>query len=159
MHFGDEYTFSPTSFQKSLVSQMRQAGILAVIGSHPHVLQPMALDPDSKFFVAYSLGNLVTVTATDKRQFAAILNLTVHKDQQTGEVTISKLSYVPTWTRMVKGGDGKNHLQVYDIRQALAACQAGTDPELPKNFVNELTNGYAWIQKTLGAQYLDPLPG
>jgi poly-gamma-glutamate capsule biosynthesis protein CapA/YwtB (metallophosphatase superfamily) len=158
MHFGDEYTFSPSSYQKKLVQEMRAAGVTAVIGSHPHVLQPLVVDAGSKYFAAYSLGNLVTTQATGKRQYAAMMKLTVHKDLLTGEVTISKLSYVPTWTRMVVGADGKSHVRVYDIRQAIAACQAGTDPELKKKYLGELTKGYDWIKKMLGEEYLDPLP-
>jgi poly-gamma-glutamate synthesis protein (capsule biosynthesis protein) len=158
IHNGYEYTFTPASDQKKLVNEMRDAGVLAVIGAHPHVLQPMLLDPGGTFFAAYSLGNIVTTQATGKRQYAALLKLTAHKDLATGQVTISSLSYIPTWTRTVKGTDGKSRLRVYDIRQAIAACQAGTDPELPAKYLKELTNGYTWIQGVLGEEYLDPLP-
>ncbi len=157
IHFGNEYTFAPSSQQKKTVDAMRAAGAIAVIGHHPHVLQPMFMDADSKFFAAYSLGNIVTTTSTTQRQFAAILKLTVRKDLVTGDVAISGLSYVPTWTRMLKGADGKARLRVYDIRQALSDCEAGVNPEIPKKYLKELTNGYEWIRKTLGTECLEPV--
>lgn len=155
LHSGVEYTFKPAGAQKRAMYAMRAAGVLAVIGHHPHVLQPLVADKGGKFAAAYSLGNVITTTSTKQRQFAALLKLTVRKDAVTGAVTVASLRYVPTWTRMLKGADGKSRLRVYDIRQALGDCRAGTNQEIPKKYLKELTNGYDWIKKTLGATYLE----
>jgi hypothetical protein len=57
---------------------------------------------------------------------------------------------------MLKCADGKSRLRVYDIRQALGDCKAGTNPEIPRKYLKELANGYDWIKKTLDTSYLEP---
>ena len=56
-HFGTEYVAEPTDWQRTLARAAIDAGASAVIGSHPHVLQPWERYRDGVIF--YSLGNFV----------------------------------------------------------------------------------------------------
>ena len=59
LHWGIEYDpHPPTARQRSLARTALRAGAVAVIGAHPHVLQPIAR-PGRHRVVAYSLGNFV----------------------------------------------------------------------------------------------------
>ena len=60
MHWGNEYESLPTSSQKQLAEFCFEQGANLVIGSHPHVLQPMEWRRDKNQFVVYSLGNFVS---------------------------------------------------------------------------------------------------
>jgi len=64
MHWGVEYELTPSARQQFLAHWLRQQGVVAVIGSHPHVPQPIQTKKNSHgdvtFLVAYSLGNFIS---------------------------------------------------------------------------------------------------
>ena len=57
VHWGVEYTNEPDEAQIALAEFMAEQGADLIIGSHPHVVQPMVKLRDAT--VAYSLGNFV----------------------------------------------------------------------------------------------------
>ena len=57
VHWGVERMTCPDARQRDFAFQLLQHGADAVIGHHPHVLQPVVLDEGK--LVAYSLGNFV----------------------------------------------------------------------------------------------------
>lgn len=64
MHWGQEYKTMPSPDEIELSKWLIGLGVNHVIGSHPHVIQPMVLLGDSvspqKNFVAFSLGNYIS---------------------------------------------------------------------------------------------------
>ncbi len=56
-HWGVEYSLAPTDLMKSLAHQFIDAGADLVIGSHPHVIEPMEIYNGKKIY--YSLGNFI----------------------------------------------------------------------------------------------------
>ena len=56
-HWGVEYATQPTREQVELAHHMIDAGADLIVGSHPHVVQPMEKYHDR--WIAYSLGNFV----------------------------------------------------------------------------------------------------
>ena len=63
-HWGEEYSTKPSREQRALASWSAKNGIDIVIGSHPHVLQPVehiySSDSSRRTTVYYSLGNFVS---------------------------------------------------------------------------------------------------
>jgi poly-gamma-glutamate synthesis protein (capsule biosynthesis protein) len=62
VHWGEESKPCPNGDQLKLGRAVRAAGATAVIGSHPHVLQPLVQEgtmTDTPGVIAYSLGNFV----------------------------------------------------------------------------------------------------
>ncbi len=61
MHWGIEGDPCPSGVQIRLARLLRDAGATAVIGAHPHVLQPIVHDPTDRGdgVIAYSLGNFI----------------------------------------------------------------------------------------------------
>ena len=57
VHWGVEYARSPAKEQVDWARQMIDAGADLVVGSHPHVVQP--LEEYRGHWIAYSLGNFV----------------------------------------------------------------------------------------------------
>jgi len=59
VHWGVEYQGGASDRQKDLARQFAQAGAVLVVGTHPHVLQPVEWveTGDRKTLVLYSLGN------------------------------------------------------------------------------------------------------
>jgi poly-gamma-glutamate synthesis protein (capsule biosynthesis protein) len=61
-HWGEEYQHSPSRAQRDLGAALVAAGAMAVIGAHPHVVQPweLAEGPMGRGLIAYSTGNFVS---------------------------------------------------------------------------------------------------
>lgn len=57
LHWGNEYSRVPTEGQKQLAHDLIDAGAAAVVGHHPHVIQPVEVYRGKPIF--YSLGNFV----------------------------------------------------------------------------------------------------
>lgn len=58
MHWGNEYTHVPTDEQKEVAKYLSSLGVNLIIGSHPHVIQPIGYVDD--MLVIYSLGNFIS---------------------------------------------------------------------------------------------------
>lgn len=58
MHWGIEYQEAPSDYQKDMASYLASLGVDIIIGTHPHVIQPIEWIGDT--LVIYSLGNFVS---------------------------------------------------------------------------------------------------
>lgn len=63
MHWGSEYTHTPTAYQKDMAKFLAENGVDVVIGTHPHVVQP--IDFIDNTLVIYSLGNFISAQEND----------------------------------------------------------------------------------------------
>ena len=62
-HWGTEYMTSPSGYQEDFAKQMVQAGADLIVGTHPHVVQPVdwvESENGNKALCYYSLGNYVS---------------------------------------------------------------------------------------------------
>ncbi len=62
-HWGTEYTMKPSAYQQKFALQMVEAGADLIIGTHPHVVQPMEwieAENGNRALCYYSLGNYVS---------------------------------------------------------------------------------------------------
>lgn len=71
LHFGLEWELEPSDAQREQARAAIDAGAALVIGSHPHVLQPVEAYGDG--LIAYSLGNFVFDGFWDPANDSAIL--------------------------------------------------------------------------------------
>jgi poly-gamma-glutamate synthesis protein (capsule biosynthesis protein) len=124
-HWGAEYTANPNGEQVRLGHRMLDAGALAVIGSHPHVLQPWErhMTPDGReTFIIYSLGNFVSGQTQLARRSTMLLYLGLTR-RSDGEVVVHGARYVPL--HMTSAG-GALTLQAIDRVGGLAESRALT---------------------------------
>lgn len=101
VHWGNEYSFTPTERQEHLAQQMTDWGVDIVIGHHPHVLQPVETRETADgrtALIAYSLGNFASAQADAYCLIGGVLDYTVTRQEEGGEVEISsyKLESVVT---------------------------------------------------------------
>lgn len=97
-HWGAEYSSRPTARQRHLAQAAADAGAVAIVGSHPHVLQPLEqlLAADGRPVpVAYSLGNLISTQWRLEQRTGAILYLDLARDPQ-GRLLATDPRYLPT---------------------------------------------------------------
>lgn len=106
LHWGEEYHRLPSNEQKQLTNFLFNNGVTLIIGSHPHVIQPMALKYPSetpiytsmvkpKGAVVYSLGNFVSNQNSKHTDGGAIAYFTLVKSDDKTE--ISNASYSLVW--------------------------------------------------------------
>ena len=64
IHWGEEYQLSANTWQKSIAQKLSNLGVDIIIGSHPHVVQPIELihseDGENTTVCLYSTGNAVS---------------------------------------------------------------------------------------------------
>lgn len=105
-HWGAEYVETPTADQRRLARAALNAGAAAVIGSHPHVLQPIEpyrTSDGRDTFIAYSLGNFIASQWAIARRSSVILFFDLVPDG-AGGLTAQMPAYLPTRvTRYVSG--------------------------------------------------------
>lgn len=64
MHWGVEYTHNPTEYEKDMASYLSSLGVDLIIGTHPHVIQPVTWIDNT--LVIYSLGNFLSAQYQNK---------------------------------------------------------------------------------------------
>jgi len=83
-HWGVEYAAAPNREQEELAQAMIDAGADLIVGSHPHVVQPLAQYQGR--WVAYSLGNFVFDQKDPATHRGLLLKITV-RDKKIAGVT------------------------------------------------------------------------
>jgi len=99
VHWGSEYMSEPNRQQKALTEFCFRHGAKMVIGSHPHVLQPMQWRKQEDKLIAYSLGNFVSGQRLRFRDGGAVLNVELEKINwnDSTHTTIRNASYDLEW--------------------------------------------------------------
>ncbi len=99
MHWGNEYQSLPTKAQKKLAQRLFDKGVAIIIGSHPHVLQPMEFLKDTitneSHLIAYSLGNYVSNQRPRRRDGGAMIRFSLIKEN--GKTRIVNPGYYLTY--------------------------------------------------------------
>lgn len=99
MHWGTEYSTKPDAFQKELSKKMCQWGVDLIIGSHPHVIEPMEWiesENGHKTLVYYSLGNYVSRQLEAINLLGAMADVTLRYNG--GSVWIEDYAFIPIVT-------------------------------------------------------------
>ena len=83
-HWGNEYHYNPNVHQKKAADSAFANGASLIVGTHPHVLQPVEvrLESDEVRAVAWSLGNFVSFQRTLPRERSVILSTEFVKDDE-----------------------------------------------------------------------------
>jgi poly-gamma-glutamate synthesis protein (capsule biosynthesis protein) len=95
VHWGEQYRDRPVQSQKKWFAYFKSLGVNIVIGSHPHVIEPMEWDKEQNTLVVYSLGNFVSNQRSFPRDGAGIFELTLTKKEQ--QTFINQANYQLTW--------------------------------------------------------------
>lgn len=90
-HWGDEYQRLPNKSQKAIAEFCFKKGVKLVIGSHPHVLQPIEWRKENDQLVVYSLGNFVSGQSSRYKNGGAMVYIELQK--KFGTTLIDKAEY------------------------------------------------------------------
>ena len=155
LHWGVEYSPLPTAEQRALAREFFSEGADVILGSHPHVIQPleiMQID-DKQKFVIYSMGNSMGNQNGVERNSGVILSLQFTKDRLSGATSLSGFSYIPTYIQPYYA-NGRRLFRVIPIEETIQAIKAGEDPYLDADSIPMLEQIWAATDQ----QLTRPLP-
>jgi poly-gamma-glutamate capsule biosynthesis protein CapA/YwtB (metallophosphatase superfamily) len=99
IHWGEEYQRLENREQQRLAAFILKNGADAIIGSHPHVVQPVKFYPGSDStvnkIVVYSLGNFVSNQRAQYKDGGILVELKLLKT--TDKTRVADFSYMPSW--------------------------------------------------------------
>lgn len=114
MHWGLEYQLKENAVQQQLAQFLFQQGADLVIGSHPHVVQPIKEEPFTKEdgtegsgLVVYSLGNFISNQTQANTDGGIMFEIELLKSRYTGGLTFGNYRYIPVWRLIQKDKSGK----------------------------------------------------
>ncbi len=146
MHWQTEDITSPDESQKEIAAKLVDMGADIIIGTGPHVLQPIEFvqrEDGSQALIIWSLGNFISTQANDPNLLGGLADVTVKKDYGTGKVTISNVSFIPTVTHYGPSRSNVRIIPFADYSESLAASHgAGTTYSFMKKFYEEMYGEY-----------------
>ena len=122
-HWGTEYVLEETSAQRKWADFFAENGADLVIGTHPHVIEPVEWVDDT--LVYYSLGNFVNWTSgtgegVANRMVGGMAQITIGPDEM-GEVCITEWNVEPLVCHLESGFGGVTVYPLSEYTEELAA--------------------------------------
>lgn len=100
LHWGQEYRREPHSSQLAISRLLIREGVSVILGSHPHVVQPIQVNSDKNgrpsSVVVYSLGNAIS-HMKDRYCESGMAVFVEFQKRGKQSVTLSSLEYLPFW--------------------------------------------------------------
>ena len=149
-HWGNEYHFQPNIHQKRAADIAFQNGADLIIGTHPHVLQPVEVrisSDDKVKAVAWSLGNFVSFQRTLPRERSIILAAEFVKDDNN-VTRLVKLSEAPLY--VIAPGQKRTEVTYAGTDEKIIASLDFSG--LNKSQINNLRTIGRRVNEFLGAQ-------
>ena len=132
VHWGSEYNDDISKTQKSIVNIMKKQGVDVILGTHPHLVQPIDYDPIAGTLVAYSLGDFFGDADRGGTNYSIILDLEITKDAAAGTTKVTGYSYTPIYT--VKKTETEGDYQISRVLRIDKALEAYSG-----NFLDRVT--------------------
>ena len=120
-HWGIEYELTERAPQRELAKFMLDNGADAVIGGHPHVIQPMHRTGGA---VVYSMGNFVSGMRTTDTRGGAMVSMHIKRDK-AGKAVIDGMKYRLVFTIPGQPGRRSDRLIFVDPDTDIAASAGG----------------------------------
>lgn len=159
MHWGNEYKVVQNSTQEDLADFLFENGVDIILGSHPHVLEPMEKrtitleDGSTKDgFVIYSLGNFVSGQIYANTKSTVILDIQITKSSE-GKITIDSINYTPVYLYDAgSSSKSRSRYTLIDIEKAISDYENSEPNSVSKSLYNTLKEELKSIKKHVGEE-------
>lgn len=97
-HWGNEYAKIPSEYQRKFAQEMTEAGADLLIGTHPHVPQPVewiAAENGNRALCYYSLGNYVSLQKQAACMLEGLAWVTFHVSEDGVSIAEDKTGVLP----------------------------------------------------------------
>ena len=155
-HWGTEYKLEPDNKQKEWANIFLEEGVDLVLGTHPHVIEPIEWLTDEnghQMLVYYSIGNFVNGTSSTghgvtNRMVGGIADITLERNEETGEVFIRDYDAIPIVCHVDTGTEYTvYYLEDYTEELASENLILSQDSEFSKALCEELVD-QVWGEET-----------
>ena len=149
-HWGTEYVYEPVKAQKDLAKFYFDNGVDLIIGTHPHVLEPVEWmrSDDHEMLIYYSLGNFISYQKEAPRMLGGMANITIVKNGD--DTSINKAGITAIVTHYEHGPSDYNYgiYKLEDYTPELASKHGVSD--LAKNGPMDYYEIYELAKEVLG---------
>lgn len=160
MHWGTEDSPQINADQRAQVAKLASLGVDLVIGTGPHVLQPVEVvsRPDGGDMVVwYSLGNMLSSQLYIPQLFSGIATMDIKMDPSTQKISIENLGFIPTymhyeWTAAEEAASlllARRNPMIYPLSEAavpLAKSNNRTTVEAQRNYIISILGDKVTVQ-------------
>jgi poly-gamma-glutamate synthesis protein (capsule biosynthesis protein) len=150
LHWGSEYNDQTSKTQDTIVKIMKDAGVDAIIGTHPHYVQKVTYNAETGMLVAYSLGDLLGDATRPGSDYSVILDLEITKSGATGEVKITGFDYTPIY--IVNDTANGGSIRVMRIREAMDAYEADSIGAVSKETYEAMKSALKRIESRISGK-------
>lgn len=145
-HWGTENSTSVSDYQREYVKLFSDLGVDIVIGTHPHVLQPVEWVENEttgkKMLVYYSIGNFISHQTSLNQLCGGMAEIKIEKKNDEISITSAKLAPVVCW---YKSSGGNYQFAVYKLSDYTdelgdTHAQSGATPEYFRKYASEIVS-------------------
>lgn len=136
LHWGVEYSPKPTEEQRMMARKFLEKGADVILGSHPHVIQPMEvvnIDGRDKV-IFYSMGNFISHQRGVERNSGIVAKLKFTKDMKQNATFLEEASYTPTFSHSYNDS-GRLRFRVVPVKKTIEKIVNGEEPYLDKSYI------------------------
>ena len=154
LHWGSEYSEEITSSQKEIASLLISNGVSLIVGSHSHYVGPMENGRSSIFrsdstFIAYGLGDFLSVADTTSARNGCILNVRI--DKKGEEIHLASVSYTPTFSAAPDRNLDITEYEILDSLDAISFYENGYYNRISKSLYERLLSAVERMKEQTGA--------
>lgn len=155
IHWGIENSHEVTDAQRELAQKMFDWGADIILGTHPHVLQPIEIltssDGEREGFVIYSLGNFISAQDVPDNLVGGVLDFTVYKNMSSGEISVGHPYLTPIVTHYETAW--QKNLALYPLSEY---TEEMAESHGVKRKYSYFSTQYIWemLNETIGEDYL-----
>lgn len=160
VHWGVEYQTTQNDHQEEIADFLFDHGADVILGSHPHVLQPMETrtltDRDGTThtgFVCWSLGNFISSQNDEYTDTTVVLNLELTKNPNTGATDVTKVGYVPLYMLDREQEVDGERFTLLDAHRGIEEYASGDSSYISASTEKKLQKCVSDCHKILGAGY------
>lgn len=152
VHWGSENSSEISDAQKEIAALLLENGVDAIIGSHSHRVGPIEWDdmpslelPHQQGLLAYSLGDLLSVSDRESSHYGCMLSFTVTK--KGGVASITDVRYIPTYSAYPDEELGTSHYAVLDVLDAISLYESSHYDRVSETLYGQMQEALAQMRE------------
>ena len=141
-HWGTEYSLEPDTSQREWAQLFADEGVTLVIGTHPHVIEPVEWytgKNGGRMLCFYSLGNYISMQTKAETMLGIMADVTLCK-KADGTVEVAEYDSIPVVTHISAVHEGYTTYKLSQYSEELASDNVilRYDDRFSKRFLEEL---------------------
>ena len=144
VHWGSKGSTQPSKSQNKICTILKNEGVDAIIGTHPHNIQTVDFDKRAGTLVAWSLG----VFYGEEANYSVLLDLEITKDGTTGLTKVTGFDYIPVYLETQADGS----LRLLRMREAIAGYENQYLDSVSEETYKAMKTALARIESRIGAK-------